>query len=63
MQRQVMRDKLERFSELERENVSLRNRNQLLVETAANSAICVTKNTFWKRCKLNLFAHYKPTRS
>jgi len=39
MQRQVMKDKLERFCELERENVSLRKRNQLLVETAENSAL------------------------
>ena len=39
MQRQVMRDKLERFSDLERENTSLRNRNTLLVETAANTAL------------------------
>ena len=39
MQRQVMRDKLERFADLERENVSLRKRNQLLVETADNSAL------------------------
>ena len=39
MQRQVMKDKLERFCDLERENVSLRKRNQLLVETAENSAL------------------------
>merc|ERR1719394_405057 len=39
MQRQVMRDKPERFADLERENVSLRKRNQLLVETADNSAL------------------------
>ena len=39
MQRQVMRDKLEKFSDLERENTSLRNRNTLLVETAANTAL------------------------
>ena len=34
-----MRDKLEKFNELERENISLRSRNKLLVETAANSAL------------------------
>lgn len=39
LQRKVMRDKLEKFNELERENISLRSRNKLLVETAANSAL------------------------
>jgi len=39
MQRQVMKDKLERFCDLERENVSLRKRNQLMAETAENSAL------------------------
>ena len=37
--RQVMKDKLERFGELERENRSLGSRNQLLVQTAANSEL------------------------
>ena len=41
MQRQVMKDKLERFCDLERENVSLRKRNQLMVETAENNALLV----------------------
>lgn len=39
LQRKVMRDKLEQFNDLERENISLRSRNKLLVETAANSAL------------------------
>jgi len=39
LQRKVMKDKLERFNELEKENISLRNRNNLLVDTAANSAL------------------------
>jgi len=39
MQRQVMKDKLERFCDLERENVSLRKRNQLMADTAENSAL------------------------
>eukprot|EP00092_Neocalanus_flemingeri_P033116 GFUD01036011.1.p1 GENE.GFUD01036011.1~~GFUD01036011.1.p1 ORF type:complete len:782 (+),score=288.73 GFUD01036011.1:56-2401(+) len=39
LQRKVMRDKLEKFNELEKENISLRSRNKLLVETAANSAL------------------------
>jgi len=39
MQRQVMKDKLERFGDLERENVSLRKRNQLMADTAENSAL------------------------
>ena len=39
MQRNVMKDRLERFCDLERENVSLKKRNQLLVETAENSAL------------------------
>jgi hypothetical protein len=38
MQGQGWKDKFERFSELVRKNVSLRNRNQLLVETVVNPA-------------------------
>ena len=36
LQRMVMRDKLEKYHELEAENFSLRSRNKLLVETAEN---------------------------
>ena len=39
LQRMCMRDKLEKYQELETENISLRSRNQLLVETAENSAL------------------------
>merc|ERR1719228_674761 len=39
LQRKVMRDKLEKYNELERENISLRSRNKLLVETAENTAL------------------------
>ena len=39
LQRMCMRDKLEKYQELETENTSLRSRNQLLVETAENSAL------------------------
>ena len=39
LQRMCMRDKLEKYQELETENTSLRSRNQLLVETADNSAL------------------------
>ena len=39
LQRKVMRDKLEKYNELDKQNISLRNRNNLLVDTAANSAL------------------------
>ena len=39
LQRMCMRDKLEKYQELETENISLRSRNQLLLETAENSAL------------------------
>ena len=39
LQRKVMRDKLEGYNALERENISLRSRNSLLVDTAENSAL------------------------
>lgn len=39
LQRMCMRDKLEKYQELETENTSLRSRNQLLMETAENSAL------------------------
>ena len=38
-QRHIMRDKLARYNELERENASLVERNKLLVQTADNSAL------------------------
>ena len=39
LQRICMRDKLEKYQELETENAGLRSRNNLLVETAENSAL------------------------
>jgi len=39
LQRKVMRDKLEGYNALEKENISLRSRNSLLVDTAENSAL------------------------
>ena len=36
LQRMCMRDKLEKYQQIEAENISLRSTNKLLVETAAN---------------------------
>jgi len=43
LQRKVMKDKLEKFNDLEKENVHLRNTNRLLVETQENTALMKEK--------------------
>ena len=39
IQRRIMQEKLEKFAELERESISLRSRNQLLVQTQVQGCI------------------------
>ena len=39
LQRRIMQEKLEKFAELERESISLRSRNQLLVQTQVQGCI------------------------
>jgi len=45
LQRKVMKDKLEKFNDLERENVHLKRTNKLLVETQENSALLQEQNS------------------
>lgn len=45
LQRKVMKDKLERFNDLERENLHLKRTNKLLMETQENSALLQEQNT------------------
>lgn len=44
LQRKVMKDKLEKFNDLERENVHLKRTNKLLMETQENSALLQEQN-------------------